>query len=219
MITKWMLGKQGIAVKTVAVLLLFLAFLLPPTLLYFKLVSLGHLVPILGGIPTLSLLVYIVLYRPSFKRLGFNLNLQSVLHILPMTLAILLGELLLFALVPWLLGRERPLYLDIPNIYRYTYVTIFQEIVWRGFAFILLEKTGCKRRSLVILTSAFLFSFAHIYYRNTSILVGSFLLGLFWGRSYFQDRSLTGPIISHYILGVPIIVLNYMGIKMDWRLL
>ena len=219
MIAKWMFGKQGITVKTVAVSLLFLGFLLPPTLLYFKLVSLRHLVSLLGGIPTLSMLVYIVLFRPPLKSLGFNLSIRSITHIFPMTLVILLGEILLFALIPWFLGKSRPLYLDMPNIYRYTYVTLFQEIIWRGFAFVLLEAIGCKRRSFIILTSAFLFSFAHIYYRNISILAGSFLLGLFWGRSYFECRSLTGPIISHYILGVPIIVLNYMGIKMDWSLL
>lgn len=219
MTRKWMLGKQGIAIKIVAVVLLLFGFILPPTLLYFSLVSFEQLVPILGGIPTLSLLVYIVLFRSSLKSLGLKLSLKSIVSILPMTLVILLGEILVFALVPWLLGKTRPLYLDIPNIYRYAYITLFQEIIWRGFAFVLLEAMGCKRRSFIILASALLFSFAHIYYRNISIVIGSFLLGLFWGKSYFQCRSLTGPIISHYVLGVPIIVLNYMGIKMYWKLL
>lgn len=76
MIAKWMFGKQGITVKTVAVALLFLGFLLPPTLLYFKLVSLRHLVSLLGGIPTLSMLVYIVLCSQLH---GYKDGLESTL--------------------------------------------------------------------------------------------------------------------------------------------
>ena len=214
-----MIDNQAISEKILAALFLIAGFILPPVLLYYDLVPPRYLAPLLGGVPLLCLSAYLMLFRPPLKDLGFSITLRSIKQILPMTLLILLGELFLFALIPLLLGAFRPLYLDLPNICRYTYVTLVQEIIWRGFAFVLLKEIFGRKGRLTVVTSALLFSFSHVYYRSITILAGSFLLGIFWGSSYWRHRSLIGPTISHYVLGIPIIVLNYMGIKTVWSLL
>ena len=97
-------------------------------------------------------------------------------------------------------------------------MSIFQELVWRGFAFLLLEKILGYRERAVIVCSASLFAFSHIFFRSVLIIVGTWLLGWLWGKNYAQFKSISGPTISHYLVGFPFILLNYMGGNQSWSL-
>ncbi|MGD1907489.1 MAG: type II CAAX prenyl endopeptidase Rce1 family protein [Leptolyngbyaceae cyanobacterium] len=69
-----------------------------------------------------------------------------------------------------------------------------------------------------MLGSASLFAFSHIYFRSVLILLGMGLLGWLWGKHYWKFRSLSGPALSHYLVGFPFILLNYIGGNQHWRL-
>lgn len=194
---------------------IFLAFILPPLILAFITVTNIASYWIIGGLTTVTVATYLVITKTPITTLGFKLKWKSVLSILPGTLSIAIVQLLLLAIFPWLWGRFRPLYLDIDYIW-YFYITLFQEIIWRGFAFLLLEKLYPSQNKKSIIVSAILFAFMHIYFKSILIIVGSFLLGIYWGRNYVKYRSILGVSISHYFLGLVCIILNYMGIRTSW---
>jgi membrane protease YdiL (CAAX protease family) len=95
---------------------------------------------------------------------------------------------------------------------QYAYITVFQEIVWRGFAFLLLEKIIGDRKQVVILYSAILFALMHIYFRSVLLVFGTWLLGMEWGKHYWKFRSIAGPVVAHYLFGVLLILLNYWSL-------
>ncbi|MDA0267426.1 MAG: CPBP family intramembrane metalloprotease [Cyanobacteria bacterium] len=130
---------------------------------------------------------------------------------MPATLGLLLLGGLVLAVLPWMLGRPRPLYLEVSYYGWYLGMSIFQEVIWRGFAVSLLEKILGDREKAVVIGSASLFAFSHIYFRSILILLGTWLLGYLWGKHYWKFKSLSGPIVSHYLVGFPFILLNYMG--------
>ena len=95
-------------------------------------------------------------------------------------------------------------------------MTLFQEIIWRGFAFLLLGKLFPCQHHKSILISALLFSLLHIHFKSILIMAGSFLLGIYWGRNHLKYRSIFGVSLSHYFVGLICIMLNYMGIRANW---
>ena len=160
---------------------------------------------------TIATAIYLKLTETSVIALGFKMKWDSVVAILPGTLSLALLQLLLLALIPWLYGQLRSLYLSIDYIW-YFYITIFQEIIWRGLAFLLLDKI-CLRSNQKIFTSAILFTFMHIYFKSILVIVGSFILGIHWGQNYHKYRSLLGVSISHYILGLSFSYLTIWELK------
>ena len=198
--------------------LLFIAFILPSLLLYSDFLPRQFFFLTLGGFPAVVMTIYMALNKIAPHRLGLSLNLASVHEILPSTLCLLFLGWICLALLPWLLGHPRSLYLELSYYGLYFGMTVFQELVWRGFAFLLLEKIMGYRERAVIVCAASLFAFSHLYFRSVLILVGTWLLGWLWGKHYWKFRSLSGPILSHYLVGFPFILLNYMGGNQSWRL-
>ncbi|NER81668.1 MAG: CPBP family intramembrane metalloprotease [Leptolyngbya sp. SIO1D8] len=215
--------KQGIWISPdklkLEIWLLFIAFCLPSLLLYLEFLPRPFFFHTLGGFPFVVMVIYIFINRITPRKLGLSLELSSIRKLLPSTLLLLLLGWVFLALFPWLLGRPRPLYLELDYYAWYLGMSIFQELVWRGFAFLLLERIlGCRKKA-VIFCSASLFAFSHIYFRSVLILVGTWLLGWLWGRNYWKFRSISGPTVSHYLVGFPFILLNYMGGNQSWSLL
>lgn len=198
--------------------LLFIAFILPSLLLYSNVVPRAFFFLTLGGFPAVVLVIYIAVNRVSPRKLGISLELASISKILPSTLVLLLLGLIFLALLPWILDRPRSLYLELDYYGWYFGMSVFQELVWRGFAFLLLEKIiGCREQALIG-CSASLFAFSHIYFRSVLIVVGTWLLGWLWGKHYWQFKSISGPVVAHYLVGFPFILLNYMGGNQSWSL-
>ena len=193
-----------------------LVFIFPPLIFYFD-SSQQLFLLLLGGCPTIGIAIYLITRQLSPRALGLSLNFASIQDILPQTLIIVVGQWFLLAFVPFWLGYPRSLYWKIDYGW-YFYITVFQEIVWRGLAFLLLEQIIGDKKQVVIFGSAFLFAFMHIYFQNLLLLLGSFGLGIHWGQNYWKYRNISGTVLSHYLLGLTFIVLNYMGIKENWSL-
>ncbi|MFP5271807.1 CPBP family intramembrane glutamic endopeptidase [Coleofasciculus sp.] len=198
--------------------LLFIAFVIPSLLLYSGFLPRQFLFLTLGGFPTVVMMIYVSINRVAPHKLGLSLELSSVREILPSTLFLLLLGWIFLALLPWFLGSPRSLYLEFGYYGWYFGMSVFQELVWRGFAFLILEKIIGSRERAVILCSASLFAFSHIYFRSVLIVAGTWLLGWLWGKNYWKFRSISGPVVAHYLVGFPFILLNYMGGNQTWSL-
>lgn len=199
------------------VFIIVFAFIFPSIILYFIKVNNLTLSLILSVLPVIGTGYYLIVTNNSLSAIGIKINWQSIKEILPGTIAIALIKIFLLWLLPYFRGHSRDLYLQI-NLFWYFYITVLQEIIWRGLVHLLLEKIFPQQRKIIIISSALLFVLAHLYFKSLLILIGSFILGVFWADNYDKNRSIMGTTISHYSLGSIAIALNYMGIKPNWTI-
>ncbi|MEL7350344.1 MAG: CPBP family glutamic-type intramembrane protease [Cyanobacteria bacterium P01_A01_bin.116] len=204
--------------------LLFIAFIVPSLLLYADFLPRRLFFLTLGGFPTVVMFFYMTFLsnyslRCSLRKLGLSLELTSIWKLLPPTFFLLLLGSFCLAAIPWIMGRPRALYLDLDYYGWYLGMCLFQELMWRAFAFLLLEKVVGHREKALVICSASLFAFSHIYFRSLLILCGTWFLGWLWGKNYWTYRSIAGPVVSHCLVGLPFIVLNYMSGNQHWGLL
>lgn len=75
-----------------------------------------------------------------------------------------------------------------------------QEILYRTF-FFLRYGDYFKSKPLLIIVNATLFSLAHIFFRNSLVLVLTFLGGLLFGLTYLKFKSTTLVTIEHAVYG------------------
>ena len=86
-------------------------------------------------------------------------------------------------------------------LFVYTFLSVWpQEVIYRTFFFKRYELLF-RSKSLFIFTNAVLFSLAHLFFRNTFVLVLTFLGGLLFGLTYFKFRSTMLVSIEHAIYG------------------
>ncbi|MDO9534757.1 MAG: type II CAAX endopeptidase family protein [Bacillota bacterium] len=80
-----------------------------------------------------------------------------------------------------------------------------EEIYWRGYLQkYLINRLGPWRG---LLLTAIIYSSVHIWTLNVSLILASFIAGLFWGFLYHTQKNLLSPVISHAIWGLLIFVL------------
>ena len=198
-------------------MLLFIAFILPSLILYLDLLPRTFFFLVLGGFPLLALVFYTITDRIPPYRLGLSINRHSIRASILSTAYLLLFGGFSLAVLPWLMGYPRVPYLEWAYYGWYLGMAIFQELIWRGFAFLLLEKVLGSQKQKIVFLSACLFAFSHIYFRSMLIVLGTGLLGWLWGNHYWKYRSISGPALSHYVVGCGFILLNYMGGHRSWQ--
>lgn len=83
----------------------------------------------------------------------------------------------------------------------YTFLSVWpQEIIYRTFFFERYQ-TLFSNRKVAILLNATLFSLAHIFFRNTLVLVLTFLGGILFAWTYLRFRSTLLVSLEHAIYG------------------
>ena len=83
----------------------------------------------------------------------------------------------------------------------YTFLSVWpQEIIYRTFFFKRYEELF-RSKPLFIFINAILFSLAHLFFRNTLVLVLTFIGGLIFGFTYLKFRSTTLVSIEHALYG------------------
>ncbi len=75
-----------------------------------------------------------------------------------------------------------------------------QEFLYRSFFYARYE-TLFTHKSMMILTNAILFSFAHIVFLNTLVLVLTFVGGIVFSLTYIRTKSVMFTSIEHAIYG------------------
>lgn len=89
---------------------------------------------------------------------------------------------------------------------------IFEELLSRQFLFYSLFKTLHINGDLVILISAILFSFGHIYQGWKGVISGM-IVGLILGKIFLLKGNIVYPITLHLLLNMTILVLAGKRIK------
>lgn len=75
-----------------------------------------------------------------------------------------------------------------------------QELIFRTFFFQRYE-TVFKSKALLIFINAIVFSLAHLFFRNTLVLVLTFLGGLVFGFTFYKTKSTLFVTIEHALYG------------------
>ena len=95
---------------------------------------------------------------------------------------------------------NKPL-LFITILFVYTIFSVWpQEVIYRTFFFIRYESLF-KNKSLFVFVNAVLFSLAHVFFKNTLVIILTFLGGLLFGLTYLKFRSTTLVSIEHALYG------------------
>jgi len=83
----------------------------------------------------------------------------------------------------------------------YTFLSVWpQEIIYRTFFFTRYERLF-KNIKLLIFVNAIIFSMAHLFFRNTLVIVLTFIGGLLFGITYLKTKSTLLVSIEHAIYG------------------
>ncbi len=108
----------------------------------------------------------------------------------------------------WLLDKDALFFVPKTNfkgylviLFVYTFFSVWpQEIIYRTFFFERYEKLF-KSSSLFVFINAIVFSLAHLFFRNTLVLVLTFVGGLLFGYTYVRYRSTTAVSLEHALYG------------------
>lgn len=84
-----------------------------------------------------------------------------------------------------------------------------QEIIYRKFFFLRYKKLFNNRLVFIIVNGA-LFSIAHLYFKNSTALLFTFVGGLIFASSYLKTKSLLYVTIEHAIYGL-LLLSSYMN--------
>lgn len=78
-----------------------------------------------------------------------------------------------------------------------------QEFIFRGFYISRLE-IATKSRAFMIVFTALAFGLMHGPFNSVALVVGTFLIGLFYGWYFLRYRDLPALILSHSLVGIPL---------------
>jgi len=91
--------------------------------------------------------------------------------------------------------------LFIAILFIYTFLSVWpQEIIYRTFFFERYEALF-QNKTLFIFINAIVFSLAHLFFRNTLVLILTFIGGMIFGYTYLKYRSTTAVSIEHALYG------------------
>jgi membrane protease YdiL (CAAX protease family) len=83
-----------------------------------------------------------------------------------------------------------------------------QEFIFRSLMFFELKQFLGKRKWLIILVSAIIFSLAHAFFKSWGVIAVTFMAGLFWGWMYNENQNFWGVAISHALIGAVAVILG-----------
>ncbi len=96
--------------------------------------------------------------------------------------------------------RNKPL-LWIIILLIYTFLSVWpQELIYRTFFFARYERLF-QNKKLLIFVNAIIFSLAHIFFKNTLVIVLTFLGGLLFAYTFYKTRSTVLISIEHALYG------------------
>jgi hypothetical protein len=181
-------------------------------IIFFFLIIPTILIPINSNIimfATLSLVAFFCFIYLRYKKINlfdknefkFDQGLNQVFY-KAFFIAILI---LLFS---YIFDKEK--FLNLPTSHFFLWLLILilypifsafpQDIIYRKFFF---QRYGklFKNKKILIITNAFLFSFAHIIYLNPIVVIFTFIGGLLMAISYAQHQSLFKVSVEHGLYG------------------
>lgn len=178
-----------------------LLFFLPAALIAVGFIPFAYRMPLL--ILSFCLTVLYSFYRGfTLFELGFRTDnlIQSlkVNIVFASLFSVLLGLLFYFEKIPGpyypALSIFVPFYLIVSSP--------LQEFLFRGFLFAEMRAAGVRSSWMLVLFSAFSFSFIHIIYGDWLTLALTFGIGLLWAGIYYHIPNLAGISVFHGVVGL-----------------
>ncbi len=192
------------------ILIIFLLFVLPVALLYFKIIPFKLKVHTLGIISLL--LLFIAFFRGwGVEILGLQLDKVGE-YIIPYTIFTLIAGCALIVVSKILKrkGKER-WWEDNHFLYGFMVVSIFQEFVFRGFLIPELQLIFSSVLIIIIINSL-LFMLIHVIYSDDiKALALIFIGGIGFAVMYVYYPSLILIVISHAILNLIIVYYGFFS--------
>jgi len=124
------------------------------------------------------------------------------------TLIKFISVIILTTIYVWIFDKQNLFYvvlnkpfLWISILFVYSVFSVYpQELIYRTFYFQRYE-TLFKSKTLLIFVNAIVFCLAHMFFRNTLVIVLTFLGGLLFGFTFYKSKSTLFVTIEHAILG------------------
>ena len=166
-------------------------------------------IPLMVFLLIMGLSVYFYLANdPHFDRRTFlnwkqgRAELGKILIMFGVSAIVLLA--LIWIIDPskmFLLLRTNPMLLLMISIFYPLFSVIPQGLAYRSMFF---HRYGdlFPGNALKIISSAAVFAFAHILYKNWMVLVLTFVAGLIFGYRYYKTKSLAISVLEHAMYGV-----------------
>lgn len=185
-------------------------YLIPILMLYF-----GYL-PFWSRHVVLALMGFVLtayaIGRPiGHKELGFrtdNIKRAMIWNTAVTALAIV------GVVIAWKTGFLKATYLGGETIWFYLFYVLIsapiQEFVFRSLMFYELNLLLNRSAWFKITFSAFIYSLAHVMYKDPAVLAITFGMGLVWGYIYLKKPNFWGVAISHAILGAVTIFFGFI---------
>ena len=84
---------------------------------------------------------------------------------------------------------------------QYIFISVpLQELLFRGFCLWRCQ-LSYKNHTFIVIFNSLVFASYHIIFHNIYLVIGIFLLNLFWSKAFFKYPNLFAFMISHAIIG------------------
>ncbi len=160
--------------------------------------SLHYLLLALVALYTLCIALLLFKNKLSALGLGLNNTLKSTKAILPST--IVLGLLVFFGKHS---GIIAPAYFHgMSTVLLYAFISVpLQELVFRSLCWWRCS-ISWKNNWFIILFTSTNFAFYHIFLGGWQLIIGVFLLNLYWSYYYQKQHNIFSTAISHALIGI-----------------
>ena len=190
---------------------IFVIFILPVLLLYFKIVSLNWRIIIL----TISaLFIYGIIRHEKWTHEEMGLHLNNFKKVFPFYFLFTLFAFILLFLIAWkfeIRDIDTKIFL-IKSWAFFIPISVFQEFAFRSFLIPRL-KIIFNNKLMIVLINAILFTLIHIIYPNLGIgLPLTFISGIFFAWLYLKYPNFVLISISHAILNITAVLLGFFAI-------
>lgn len=203
---------QSLPTKKIILAQIFVIFILPVALLYFKIIPDGWRIVLLAlG----ALFIYGIIRHENWTHEDMGLRDDNLLKALPYYLAFtILGAGILFFIAQQVgiygLGTKDFLF---KTLLFFIPISFFQEFAFRAFLIHRLQMVY-KNTSSVVFMNAVLFAIIHIIYPSINIgLSISFIGGLFFAWLYIKYPNLLLISLAHSALNITAILLGFFNLS------
>ncbi len=179
-------------------------FIFIPLMLLINTIAWINLILILSGF---IYCVFILLKKETIKFTSFfKFGISEYLMVILIRFS---GAAIISTLLMYIFSRKALFSIVLEKPWLWLTISIFyslfsvlpQELLYRTFFFTRYESIFPSKQIFIVLLNAFLFSFAHIFFRNLLVLVLTFLGGILFALSYLKSKSLFWVSIEHALYG------------------
>lgn len=182
---------------------LFVLFIITPVLYFFDLIPVNKIIPL--AVLFVYCVTILFLYKPvNARRFTVQANWRFIIiRFIGISLLIFLW-IVFFSPNPLLADFRANKQLLVMTLIYPISSAFPQEVIFREFFFYRYEPL-LKSKTQIMIMNVILFSFAHIYFANWTVLIFTLIGGFIFALTYLKTQSLLVVTIEHTLFGVLIL--------------